>query len=63
LDDQGNKAFRLFCSGSEFPCAHIVQDVLTLDEMHDEQEKGGWVPPSSMWIVDDTVIDNPDVAE
>jgi hypothetical protein len=63
LDDEGNKAFRLFCTGSEFPCAHIVQDVLTLEEMDDEKDKGGWVPPCSMWIVDDTVIDSPDVAE
>lgn len=45
--------------------AHIVPDALTLAESHEEEAKGGWVPPCSMWISDEKVLDGfwPDVAE
>ncbi|QKX54871.1 uncharacterized protein TRUGW13939_01961 [Talaromyces rugulosus] len=32
--------------------AHIVPEVLTPTEMVEEESKGGWVPPCSLWISD-----------
>ena|ERR1700761_376165 len=63
IDEQGNRSYRLFRAGTEFPCAHIVQDVLTTLEAEQECRKGGWVPPCSLWITDDQVATSPDVAE
>jgi hypothetical protein len=63
VDEHGNRAYRLFRSGTEFPCAHIVQDVLTTQEAATESRKGGWVPPCSLWITDDQIATSPDVAE
>ncbi|CAK41859.1 hypothetical protein An14g00600 [Aspergillus niger] len=44
--------------------AHIVPEILTPMEAAEEEKKGGWVPPSSMWISDPSVYEKmPDVAE
>ncbi|OKO99195.1 hypothetical protein PENSUB_8582 [Penicillium subrubescens] len=44
--------------------AHLVPDILTPLEAVEEESKGGWVPPSSLWISDPTVYERmPDVAE
>ncbi|GKZ34004.1 hypothetical protein AbraIFM66950_004136 [Aspergillus brasiliensis] len=44
--------------------AHIVPEILTPMEAAEEEKKGGWVPPSSMWISDPSVCEKmPDVAE
>lgn len=44
--------------------AHIVSDILTPMEAVEEESKGGWVPPSSLWISDSSVYERmPDVAE
>ena len=44
--------------------AHIVPNILTPLEAIEEASKGGWVPPSSMWINDASVYGKmPDIAE
>jgi hypothetical protein len=44
--------------------ARIVPEILTPLEALEEEAKGGWVPPSSMWISDPSVYEKmPDVAE
>jgi hypothetical protein len=44
--------------------AHIVPEILTPMEAIEEESKGGWVPPSSMWISDSCVYEKMhDVAE
>lgn len=44
--------------------AHIIPDPLSPLEVVEEESKGGWVPPSSMWISDPSVFAKmKDVAE
>lgn len=44
--------------------AHLVPEILTPLEAVEEESKGGWVPPCSMWINDTSVYERmPDVAE
>lgn len=44
--------------------AHLVPDILTPLEAVEEASKGGWIPPSSMWINDSFVYDKmPDIAD
>ena len=44
--------------------AHIVPIPMTPAEAYEEQAKGGWIPPSSMWISDEKVLHGlTDVAE
>ena len=44
--------------------AHIVPIPMTPAEVYDEQAKGGWIPPSSMWISDEKALHGlTDVAE
>lgn len=38
------------------PVAHIVPVPMTPAEVREEECKGGWVPPCSMWISDETVL-------
>jgi hypothetical protein len=46
------------------PVAHIVPEVLTLMDVIEEEGKGGWVPPCSLWICDASVYERMyDVAE
>ena len=48
-------AYHLFQTGYDQPLAHIVPDPLGSFEKHEEELKGGWVPPCSMWISDERV--------
>jgi hypothetical protein len=44
--------------------AHIVPEVLTPTEMIEEESKGGWVPPCSLWISDSSAYEKMhDIAE
>lgn len=44
--------------------AHIVSAPLTTEQFQEEELRGGWIPPCSMWICDDKIISHsPDVAE
>ncbi|KAL3491960.1 hypothetical protein BJX62DRAFT_113174 [Aspergillus germanicus] len=38
--------------------AHIVPEILTPTEAIEEESKGGWIPPSSMWISDPSAFKN-----
>lgn len=57
-------SYHLFNTQSSKPIAHLVPDILTPSEAIEEEDKGGWIPPSSMWISDSSVYEKmPDVAE
>jgi len=44
--------------------AHIMPVPLTTAQSREEAEKGGWVPPCSMWISDESILQGTaDVAE
>lgn len=43
--------------------AHIVPEILTPSEAIEEESKGGWISPSSMWLSDPSVYKHHDVAE
>jgi hypothetical protein len=44
--------------------AHMVPEILTPLEAVEEESKGGWVPPCSLWISDTSVYERmPDIAE
>jgi len=44
--------------------AYIVPAPLTTEQFREEELRGGWIPPCSMWICDDKIIsDSVDVAE
>ncbi|TID23572.1 Tripeptidyl-peptidase sed2 [Venturia nashicola] len=46
------------------PLAHIVPVLLTTAQKEEERLKGGWVPPCSMWIKDEDILQAlPDVAD
>lgn len=38
------------------PLAHICPVRLSLEEIHEEQARGGWIPPSYMRITDDRIL-------
>lgn len=57
-------AFHLINMDTSKPVAHIVPDVLTPVEAVEEKSKGGWVPPSSLWISDPAIYEKMhDIAE
>ena len=57
-------SYRLFAANSSTPVAHIVPEPMSPFESEVEERKGGWIPPSSMWISDPKVINSStDVAE
>jgi hypothetical protein len=57
-------SWHLFRHGQTSPLAHIVPVPLTRNQSHDERLKGGWIPPCSLWIKDDQIVQGePDVAE
>lgn len=57
-------SYHLFSSASPEPVAHIVPDQLSSYEKEDEERKGGWIPPSSMWISDSRILNTTtDIAE
>jgi hypothetical protein len=45
--------------------AHIVPEPMTPGQIEEEAAKGGWIPPCSMWISDDEILNGglTDVAE
>lgn len=55
-EGQGTQvSYHLFHAGNDQPLAHIVPDPLGAFEKHEEELKGGWVPPCSMWISDQRI--------
>ena len=59
-----NVSFHLVREGKSSALAHIVPVALTTTEAKEEAVKGGWIPPSSMYISDDEIVTNQvDLAE
>ena len=57
-------SYHLFNTQSSASCAHIVPTPLTNAELRQEEAKGGWIRPCSMWISDEKLLDkSSDVAE
>ena len=57
-------SYQLFASRSATPVAHIVPEPMSPWEAAEEERKGGWIPPSSMWISDPKILNTlTDVAE
>ncbi|MCJ1479343.1 hypothetical protein MMC13_008028 [Lambiella insularis] len=48
-------SYHLYNTVTSEPVAHIVPTPMTPLEAQEEEEKGGWVPPCSMWISDNTL--------
>jgi hypothetical protein len=38
--------------------ARIVPEVMSSNQINEESAKGGWIPPCSMWITDEKIINN-----
>ncbi|PLB40542.1 uncharacterized protein BDW47DRAFT_115913 [Aspergillus candidus] len=57
-------SYHLFDTRASRTIAHMVPDILTPMEEIEEESKGGWIPPSSMWISDASVYEKmPDAAD
>ena len=57
-------SYHLYNQQTSLPVAHIVPTPMTPTEAHEEDQKGGWIPPCSMWISDDKILRGlSDVAE
>ena len=57
-------SYHLYNLQASTPVAHIVPEPMTPGEALDEERKGGWVPPSSLWISDARILGGlTDVAE
>lgn len=57
-------SYHLVDTATNLAVAHIVPAPLTPEEARDEDGKGGWVPPCSMWISDERLLTGQtDVAE
>ena len=46
----------LYREGEDIPLAHIMPYVLTASQPNEQRLQGGWVPPSSLWINDKSLI-------
>jgi hypothetical protein len=56
--------FHLVKAGSEQVLAHIVPVALSRSEARQEEAKGGWIAPCSIWIDDNSIIESQkDVSE
>ena len=49
-------AYHLTKSGKDHVLAYIEVVPLTDAQAQEEQRKGGWIPPCSMWIEDDSIV-------
>lgn len=57
-------SYHLVKSGHERVLAYIIPSPLTPSQAEEEQNKGGWVPPCSMWIAEKSIVHGQkDVAE
>ncbi len=62
--DSTESSYNLINVRTGKPVAYIVPEALTIAEADEEKDKGGWVPPCSMWISDEKVLSGvTDVAE
>ena len=56
-------SYHLINSNTKTTIAHILPAVLTPAESQMEDAKGGWVPPCSLWISDEKIHGQNDLAE
>lgn len=57
-------SYHLTKAGTDHVMAYIIPSPLTPAQAEEEEGKGGWVPPSSMWIADESIVrGQKDVAE
>lgn len=58
-------SYHLVKAGHERAVAYIIPSPLTATQADEEQSKGGWVAPCSMWIADGRIVERgqKDVAE
>jgi hypothetical protein len=57
-------SYQLMRDNKPTPLAHIVPVPLTSSQAEDERRKGGWIPPCSMWLTSEDILNAmPDVAE
>lgn len=62
--DNLETSFHLVKAGSEQVLAYISPIALSRSEASDEEAKGGWIVPCSMWIADEHIVDaQKDVSE
>lgn len=62
--DSFETSFHLVKAGSEQVLAYIMPIALSRSEAYEEQSKGGWIAPCSMWIADEKIVDSQkDVSE
>lgn len=56
--DRGSKEFtyRLTKTGSDQVLAYIMPVTLSQRQVQEEQSKGGWIRPCSMWIADEHIV-------
>lgn len=49
-------SYHLYSSSSSEAVAHIVPEPMSPYEQEEEERKGGWIAPSSMWISDSRIL-------
>lgn len=49
-------AYHLTKTGSDRALAHITPTPLSARELDEEQQKGGWIQPSVMWLADEQLV-------
>lgn len=54
--DSEEVAFHLVRAGSEQVLAYIIPIALSRSEAREEEAKGGWIAPCSMWIADERIV-------
>lgn len=55
-NDRIEVSFHLTKAGSEQVLAYIMPIALSWSEAREEQAKGGWITPCSMWIADERIV-------
>ncbi|KAI5366106.1 hypothetical protein Slin14017_G037460 [Septoria linicola] len=55
--DVSTTSYQLTKAGSgDRALAHIISSALTPGQAEEERSLGGWIPPCSMWLADDSII-------
>ncbi|CAK4024261.1 Hypothetical predicted protein [Lecanosticta acicola] len=49
-------SYHLIKAGTDHVLAYIIPSPLTPAQAEEEQSKGGWIPPCSMWIADESIV-------
>jgi len=49
-------SYHLIKGGNDKALAYITPAPLTSAQLQEEHDKGGWIPPSSMWIADESLV-------